>query len=142
MVKQGRYRFLALPCLLNLFFYGAYAIPALLHFALWGGYVKEAVLDNLTALLQNRETKGIFMQHQPISTRTVLLLTAAALILPVAISIVIGTAALLGAMDDAVGAAVLRYVALACGLAWVIDLACLVVVLAIHWLAQKDETDG
>ena len=78
--------------------------------------------------------------HRPlVSHRVVLALVAAALLLPITICVVFGVAALLEAMDDALGGAVLHRVGLACGILWVIDLVCLVVVLAIGSLRGPDE---
>jgi len=77
--------------------------------------------------------------HQPLITqRLTLLLLAATIVLPVAICVVLGVAALLNAMGDAVGGAALRGVALGCGILWAVDLICLVLVLAIRALGETD----
>jgi hypothetical protein len=67
-------------------------------------------------------------------SRAVLVLVVGAVLSPVTVSVVAGTAALLGAMGDSLGAAVLGWIALAVGLVWIIDLVCLVLVLAIKAL--------
>jgi hypothetical protein len=55
-------------------------------------------------------------------------------VLPVAIVVVAAVGWLLAAMDDAAGGAALGRVALALGIAWVIDLVCLVLAQAINSL--------
>jgi hypothetical protein len=76
-----------------------------------------------------------------ISNRIVLALIAAALLLPITLCVVFGVAALLGAMGDSAGGAVLHRIALGCGILWGIDLICLVLVLAIGTLRGPDEPD-
>jgi hypothetical protein len=63
--------------------------------------------------------------------RIVFHLLVAAILLPIAICVVAGVAALLGGMGDASGAGALRWIALAGGILWGVDLVCLVVLLAI-----------
>jgi hypothetical protein len=78
--------------------------------------------------------------HRPIiPQRIVLGLIATAILLPIIICVVIGVAALLGAMGDSLGGAVLQRIALACGILWVIDLVCLLVAVAIETLGSPDE---
>lgn len=60
--------------------------------------------------------------------RVLVLLVAAALVLPIATVLLIATGQLLLAMQDTVGAAVLGRLSLAGGLLWVLTLACLVIV--------------
>jgi hypothetical protein len=64
--------------------------------------------------------------------RALILLAAAALLLPILAVVLIGTARLLAAMQDAVGAAVVDRIALGIGVVWVTDLVTLVIVQAIH----------
>jgi hypothetical protein len=81
--------------------------------------------------------------HQPqIPHCIVLTLIATALLLPITICVVFGVAALLASMGDATGGAALYRIALGCGILWVIDLICLVLVLAIGELRGPDEPDG
>ena len=81
--------------------------------------------------------------HRPlIPPRIILALIATTLLLPITICVVFGVAALLGAMGDSTGGAVLHRIALGCGILWVIDLICLVLVLAIGALRGPDESDG
>ena len=81
--------------------------------------------------------------HQPlIPSRIILALIATTLLLPITICVVFGVAALLGAMGDSIGGSVLHRIALGCGILWVIDLICLVLVLAIGMLRGPDEPDG
>jgi hypothetical protein len=79
--------------------------------------------------------------HQPplIHHRFVIALVAVAILLPITICVVFGLAAVLVGMGDAVGGAVLYRIALGCGVFWVIDLICLVLVLAIGTLRGPDE---
>ena len=72
----------------------------------------------------------------------VLALIVAAILLPITICVVVGVAALLEAMGDQWGGAVLLRIALAGGILWIIDLICLVLVLAIGTLRGPDEPDG
>ena len=73
-------------------------------------------------------------------SRTVFaILVAAACILPVAIAIVLAVGRLLGAMQDASGAAVLDRVALAIGILWAIDLVCLLVAQGINSLGPPSD---
>lgn len=81
------------------------------------------------------------MHQPPISSRIVLLLIAAALLLPITICVVLGVGALLAAMGDSLGGCVLSRIALGGGILWVIDLICLVLVLAIGTLRGPDEPD-
>ncbi|MFZ1934668.1 MAG: hypothetical protein WCB27_15300 [Thermoguttaceae bacterium] len=79
------------------------------------------------------------MNRLMIPDRIVLLLIAVAVLLPVALCVVLGIAALLAQMGDAAGAAVLYRIALAGGILWVIDLIFLVLALAIGSLRGPDE---
>ena len=54
--------------------------------------------------------------------------------MPIAISVVMALSALLVASDDVAGGKVLTYIALTCGVVWIVDLVCLVVVLALNSL--------
>lgn len=69
-----------------------------------------------------------------ISRPVLAILVTAACILPVAIAILLGVGRLLGAMEDAAGAAVLDRVALAMGILWAVDLVCLLVAQGINSL--------
>jgi hypothetical protein len=82
------------------------------------------------------------MQPPLIPHRVVLTLIAIALLLPITICVVFGVAGLLQAMGDTAGGAALHWIALACGILWVIDLIGLVLVLAIGTLRGPDEPDG
>lgn len=64
--------------------------------------------------------------------RALILLAAAALLLPILTVVLIGTARLLAAMQDGPGAAVIDRIALGVGVVWVTDLVALVIVQAIH----------
>jgi hypothetical protein len=69
-----------------------------------------------------------------------MLLTVGAVLLPIAILVVLGTGELLGAMDDALGEAVLHRIALAGGVLWVIDLLGLLLVLALNSLDNGESS--
>jgi hypothetical protein len=75
-----------------------------------------------------------------ISRPVLAILVTAACILPVAIAILLGVGRLLGAMEDAAGAAVLDRVALAMGLLWAINLVCLLVAQGINSLGPPSNS--
>jgi hypothetical protein len=79
------------------------------------------------------------MMRKPIPPRVLWTLLAAAVVLPMAIALLAGVAGLLGAMGDTWGDAVVRSVALACGLAWILDLVCLVLAQTINGLADPPD---
>jgi hypothetical protein len=81
------------------------------------------------------------MQNPIIPHRFVLTLIVATILLPIAICVVLGVAALLEAMGDSLGGATLQRIALAGGIFWIIDLICLLLVLAIASLRGPDEPD-
>lgn len=57
--------------------------------------------------------------------------------LPMAVVVLVAAGRLLSAMDDAAGGAAVHRVALAGGIAWVIDLAALVVALGMNALGER-----
>lgn len=65
-------------------------------------------------------------------------LTAAAVILPMAICLLVGTSALLGGLNDAAGSIVLAWIALGVGVVWALALIGLLLVLAIQRLAESE----
>jgi hypothetical protein len=77
------------------------------------------------------------MPRKPVSRRTFLALVAGVLVMPIAIAVVLAVSALLAAMRDAAGGMVLRYVALGCGIFWVIALICLVLAQAVNSLSEE-----
>jgi hypothetical protein len=81
------------------------------------------------------------MQQPLLPHRFVLTLVVAAVLLPIILCVVLGVAALLSAMGDSLGGAVLLRIALAGGMLWVIDLVCLVMVLALGSLHGPDEPE-
>ncbi len=81
------------------------------------------------------------MQQPLIPHRAVLSLLATAILLPIVICVIFGVAALLQAMGDAVGGAVLYRIALGCGILWGIDLICLILVQSIRSLQGPDESE-
>ena len=67
------------------------------------------------------------------------LLLAALVVLPIAAGVVLAVSSLLAVMGDPVGGAVLEYIALACGILWVVDVAALVLIQGLHCLSDHDE---
>jgi hypothetical protein len=78
------------------------------------------------------------MRQPLIPHQIVVALVVIALFLPITICVTVGVAALLEGMGDFAGGAALHRVALACGTIWVIELICLVLVLAIGTLRGPD----
>ena len=78
-----------------------------------------------------------------IGKRTLLLLVAGALFVPIAIVLVLAVATLLGAMQDVAGQYALKRVALGLAMLWALDLVGLVVVMAIValWDDRGDDKD-
>jgi len=82
------------------------------------------------------------MRQKPIPQRILLLLIAPAVVLPIGICILLALGRLLGAMGDASGGVVLDWIALACGVAWVLDLICLILAQGINSLgAPEDQSE-
>jgi hypothetical protein len=80
--------------------------------------------------------------HGPlIPHRIVLALVTVALLLPITICVVVGVAALLSGMGDFAGGAMLHRLSLGFGILWVIDLICLLLLLAIGTLRGPDEPE-
>jgi hypothetical protein len=80
--------------------------------------------------------------HRPLIPYCVVLtLISVALLLPITICVILGVAALLANMGDAVGGAVLHRIALGCGILWIIDLVGLLLVLAIGTLRGPDKPE-
>jgi len=63
------------------------------------------------------------------------------LVLPITICVVLALASLLAAMNDVAGGVILRYVALAGGVVWIVVLVSLIFVQAIHALGRSDDAD-
>ena len=81
------------------------------------------------------------MGRKPIHSRTILPLTAALLVLPITISVLVAVSALLAAMGDTSGGVVLKYLALGCGLLWIVGLVCLVLVQGLLLLDSSPPQD-
>jgi hypothetical protein len=81
------------------------------------------------------------MQHPLIPPRFLVVLLLSGILLPITLCVVLGVAALLVQMGDSAGGGVLYRIALAGGILWVINLICLVLVLAIGSLRGPDEPD-
>jgi hypothetical protein len=76
------------------------------------------------------------------SSLAIALLLTGAIILPIAISLVLGAASLLSTMGDTVGGGVLKWIALSCGIIWVLNLILLVLALAINTLNNPNDSDS
>lgn len=74
-----------------------------------------------------------------ISKRVLALAIAGLLLLPIAIVLVLGTASLLGAMQDAAGAMVLQRIGLALGLLWLLGLIGLLLALGVNAIDARDD---
>ena len=81
------------------------------------------------------------MSRKPVSSKVLLALLVAGLVLPITICVVLALAFLLVAMDDPAGGRVLRYVALAGGIVWSVVLVALILVQAVHTLGRSDDAD-
>jgi len=81
------------------------------------------------------------MGRKPVSSKAVLLLIAAGVVLPIVITVLAALAALLAGMGDAVGGLVLRYAAVACGIAWAVVLICLLLIQALNSLDDRSDGD-
>ncbi len=79
------------------------------------------------------------MNQRLVPRGVTLLLLAGMVILPIAAGVVLAVSALLVAMGDSAGGVVLKYLALGCGILWVVDLAALVLVQGLHGLSDHDE---
>jgi len=80
------------------------------------------------------------MSRRPAPRWAVVLLIAGAVLLPIAVLVVLGTGELLDVMGDEMGGAVLRRIALAGGMLWVIDLLGLLLVLALNSLGNDESS--
>lgn len=74
-----------------------------------------------------------------ISKRVLALALAGLLLLPIAIVLVLGTASLLAAMQDAAGAMVLQRIGLALGLIWLVGLIGLLLALGVNAIEARDD---
>jgi hypothetical protein len=88
------------------------------------------------------EVGKTIMDRLPIFRHIIALAIAGAIILPIAICLIIAVASLLSAMGDITGGGVLRWVALACGIVWVLDLILLVIALGVNALTGLDNSDS
>ena len=81
--------------------------------------------------------------HRPLVPHGIVLsLVVVALLLPIIICVIFGTAALLTTMGDVSGGAVLYRTALGCGIISVVNLIGLVLSVAIGTLRGPDEPEG
>ena len=81
------------------------------------------------------------MGRRPFASRAMLPLVVVLLVLPIAISVLVAVDTLLVAMGDSAGGVVLRYIALGCGIVWVVGLICLVVLQGFRSLDDPPPQD-
>jgi hypothetical protein len=74
-----------------------------------------------------------------IGKRTLLWLTAVAVVVPIALAVVLLLGRLLARLGDTTGARVLDLLALVLAVAWAIELICLLLATALHVLAAPDD---
>jgi hypothetical protein len=79
------------------------------------------------------------MSQKPVSRSLLLWLTGGLVVLSIAITVLWAVSTLLSGMGDPNGATAVKYVALAAGILWVIDLVGLVLLQAVGSLADIDE---
>jgi hypothetical protein len=73
---------------------------------------------------------------KPVARRVLIALLVGVLLLPLVAWAVVAIAALLAAMGDAAGAVIVNRLAWLLGAAWIVDLVCLIVALAINALGD------
>jgi hypothetical protein len=81
------------------------------------------------------------MSRKAVPPKVLLALMVAGLVLPITVCVVLALASLLAAMGDAAGGLVLRYVALAGGIIWIIVLVSLIFVQVLYTLGRSDDAD-
>jgi hypothetical protein len=74
-------------------------------------------------------------------SRLLLTLVFVGVLAPITLCVVLGVAALLTQMGDNTGGGVLYRIALAGGILWVVDLICLLLVLAIGSICGPNDSD-
>ena len=79
------------------------------------------------------------MRHKLILQRILVSLIAAAVMLLIGVTVTLGLGELLAAMGDRPGSIVLQYIALAGGGLCVLDLICLILLVAVNSLLDPDE---
>lgn len=82
------------------------------------------------------------MNRKPVSSRAVAIIVAIALVFTISLVVIMAVACIIGKMGDTQGQAVLEAVALAVGLAWVINMICLVLALGVNSLYDSDSKSG
>lgn len=81
------------------------------------------------------------MPNRLIAPGATIALVAVALLLPIALMVILGTAALLGSMGDPTAGRVLGWIALGIGIAWLVDLVALVILQAIGSLVERSTVE-
>jgi hypothetical protein len=93
-----------------------------------------SLLDIRSKSWQNWEVRESFMKSPFIPKWIVFVLISGTLLLPMAITVILGVGHLLSTMGDTAGGGVLGRIALALGILWGLDLIVLVVILAVQSL--------
>ncbi|MGD0899300.1 MAG: hypothetical protein ABR915_15795 [Thermoguttaceae bacterium] len=81
------------------------------------------------------------MSRKPVSPKAIVALVAAGLVLPIVISVLLALAELLAVMGDVAGGIVLRYLALAGGIGWILVLVCLLLAQGLNALTDSDKSE-
>ena len=98
-------------------------------------------LDSASHTLQNRGIGKTIMDRPPVPRHIIARAIAGAIIVPIAICLILAVASLLSAMGDTSGGGVLRWIALGCGIVWLLDLILLILALGVNALSEPDK-DG
>lgn len=78
------------------------------------------------------------MDRLLIPRRIIALLIAGAIVFPIAICLIIAVSSLLVTMSDQLGGRVLLWIALGCGIVWILDLILLILSISINLLTQSN----
>ena len=106
-----------------------------------GVKLQAAGLDKQGQSLQNWGNWGDYGPQAVRFPRAMLLLVVVLLVLPIAISVLVAVSALLVTMGDTIGGVVLKYIALGCGIVWVVGLVCMVVLQGFRSLDDPPSQD-
>lgn len=82
------------------------------------------------------------MPNRPIAPGATAVLVAVALLLPIALTVILGVGTLVATMGDAAAGRALGWVGLGIGIVWVVDLVALVVLLGLSSLQGRDDEPG
>ncbi len=80
------------------------------------------------------------MTGRLISQQTLVILVVATVVLVIALAAVLALGAILGAMGDESGSAVLRWIGAGLGIVFAVDVLCLILALAIHAVERFNDS--